>query len=74
MTKFDQLSGLIDYFDENVKKKLTLSHYSLEYAPPELRRVRVVSSVGRAAPLQGVGHRFDSCTTHHNSGSLPLDR
>ncbi len=25
----------------------------------------VVSSVGRAAPLQGVGHRFDPCTTHH---------
>ena len=25
---------------------------------------RVVSSVGRAAPLQGVGHRFDPCTTH----------
>ena len=25
---------------------------------------RVVSSVGRAAALQAVGHRFDPCTTH----------
>src|SRR5690606_41184632 len=25
----------------------------------------VLSSVGRAAPLQGVGHRFDPCSTHH---------
>ena len=25
---------------------------------------RVLSSVGRAAPLQGVGHRFDPCSTH----------
>ena len=24
----------------------------------------VLSSVGRAAPLQGVGHRFDPCSTH----------
>lgn len=37
----------------------------------------VLSSVGRAAPLQGVGHRFDPCSTHQkhsmrvrpNSGS-----
>ena len=29
--------------------------------------LRVVSSVGRAAPLQGVGHRFDPCTTHQIS-------
>ena len=28
---------------------------------------RVVSSVGRATPLQGVGHRFDPCTTHQIS-------
>jgi hypothetical protein len=27
----------------------------------------VVSSAGRAAPLQGVGHRFDPCTTHQNT-------
>lgn len=28
------------------------------------RQDRVLSSVGRAAPLQGVGHRFDPCSTH----------
>ncbi len=32
----------------------------------------MVSSVGRAAPLQGVGHRFDSCTTHHAQNSGPV--
>ena len=26
----------------------------------------VVSSAGRASPLQGEGHRFDPCTTHQN--------
>src|SRR5690554_1670957 len=26
---------------------------------------RVVSSAGRASPLQGEGRRFDPCTTHH---------
>jgi hypothetical protein len=24
-----------------------------------------VSSVGRAMPLQGMGHKFESCTAHH---------
>ncbi len=42
---------------------LTRINYRVECAP--LQR-RVVSSVGRAAPLQGVGHRFDPCTTHQN--------
>gem|GEM_PF-6537724 len=27
---------------------------------------RVVSSAGRASPLQGEGRRFDPCTTHQN--------
>lgn len=30
----------------------------------------VLSSVGRAAPLQGVGHRFEPCSTHHDFQAL----
>jgi hypothetical protein len=29
------------------------------------RLKRAVSSVGRAMPLQGMGHKFESCTAHH---------
>ena len=42
---------------------LTLSQITLLYATSTQVRW-VVSSAGRAAPLQGVGHRFDPCTTH----------
>ncbi len=42
--------------------QLTLRLESVECASPI--RVGVVSSAGRASPLQGEGHRFDPCTTH----------
>ena len=32
------------------------------------RHARVLSSAGRAAPLQGVGRRFEPVSTHHPSG------
>ena len=31
-----------------------------------------VSSVGRAMPLQGMGHKFESCTAHHDSSGKHL--
>lgn len=37
-----------------------------------LHQKRVLSSVGRAAPLQGVGHRFDPCSTHHRKQTASL--
>jgi hypothetical protein len=49
---------------EFIEKVLTLSQITLLYATSTQVRW-VVSSAGRAAPLQGVGHRFDPCTTHH---------
>ena len=46
---------------ENCYKRLTSRGFSVECAALK----RVVSSAGRASPLQGEGHRFDPCTTHH---------
>ncbi len=33
---------------------------------PANRSTRAVSSVGRAHPLQGWGHKFESCTAHQS--------
>ena len=30
-------------------------------------RVRALSSVGRASPLQGEGHKFESYSAHHKN-------
>ena len=49
-----------------LKKRLTAIRWWLEYAPPTMSTAyrRAVSSVGRAMPLQGMGHKFESCTAH----------
>ncbi len=50
----------------NCYKRLTSRGFSVECAALK----RVVSSAGRASPLQGEGHRFDPCTTHHISSVI----
>ena len=45
--------------------KNTCAHCANRYNARSLIQERVLSSVGRASPLQGEGHRFESYSTHH---------
>ncbi len=51
--------------------KTLLNSLQIKYLETYRERTRVLSSAGRASPLQGESRRFDPVSTHHSPKEIP---